>query len=111
MCKKECTRLWVSESLMAWKCHSRSCVFCDNCTDIWYDLNGPYMVHCDKNYPEEIGCKGQCKHFIEENPEIITEEEYSKKVKNVQDFFENNKELIEKMNKSMLDYLFGDLPR
>ena len=44
----------------------KHCVFCEHCTDIWYDYtNGPYMFLCTKN------CDGYetCNSFEEEGAE------------------------------------------
>lgn len=107
-------RVWVSESGMGWGCHPKCCVFCDNCTDIWYDYNGPYMVRCDKGLSEEIGCKGECKEFIEENPVFITEEQYLKDLKErkkkAQNFAEEHKEELDKIAKAFVDSLLYGLP-
>lgn len=50
----------------------KSCCFCKNCTDIWYDYtNGPYMFHCVKAEESEdeedtltpLGYEGKCGYF------------------------------------------------
>lgn len=55
-------------------CPAESCVFCDHCTDIYYDYsNGPYMFACeldkdksaDDNFQTEKGVIGKCEYFIE----------------------------------------------
>lgn len=51
--------------------HPRSCLFCKNCSDVWFDYtHGPYMIFCDE-HPEDDpeftskGMKGKCKKFEE----------------------------------------------
>ena len=46
--------------------HPRSCFFCDNCTDIFYDSDGPYMWFCRKDGDTELGVSGKCEYFEEE---------------------------------------------
>lgn len=50
----------------------KSCCFCKNCTDIWYDYtNGPYMFHCVKAEESDdkedtltpLGYEGKCGYF------------------------------------------------
>ena len=107
MTREECNRVWVCETGMGWCCHPRNCVFCDNCTDIFYDSNGPYMIICDKDLPQEIGFEGKCKQFFEENPAFITEEQYAKEraqahVKAAK-FIAEHKEEIDKIFKECWD--------
>ena len=113
MDKKECIRIWVAESGEGWECHPKSCVFCDNCSDIWYDSNGPYMISCNKGLPEEIGIKGQCKYFTEENPIFVDKDTYikqrNKTQKIVSDFYEKNKDAIDTIIKESLDDYFSKL--
>ena len=84
-------------------------LFCDNCTDIWYDWNGPYMIMCNKDLPTDVGFKGQCKEFIEENPIIISEKQYIKDLKERKEqakkFAEEHKEELDKIVKAYLDSL------
>lgn len=48
------------------KAHPRSCFFCDNCTDIFFDYtNGPYMFMCVKQADTGAGLLGKCNQFIE----------------------------------------------
>ena len=44
------------------------CLFCNHCTDIYYDHGGPYLMICDiyDNTLECGGAFGNCKDFIEE---------------------------------------------
>ena len=55
-------------------CPAKSCVFCNHCTDIYYDYsNGPYMFACeldkdksaDDYFQIEKGVIGKCEYFIE----------------------------------------------
>ena len=33
-----------------YQCPDKACVFCDHCSDIFYDYtNGPYMIICELN--------------------------------------------------------------
>ena len=50
------------------KAHPRSCLFCDHCTDIYWDYtNGPYMVCCDIEGDTMLGSRGECGFFFEES--------------------------------------------
>ena len=40
-----------------------SCFFCTQCTDIFYDWDGPYLWLCDINADTHDGMMGKCKHF------------------------------------------------
>ena len=42
------------------KCRPNCCLFCDECTDIYYDSGGPYGVACMKNGDFEQGMLGKC---------------------------------------------------
>lgn len=44
----------------------KSCVFCQHCTDIWYDSQGIYMIACGIYENTEYGLKGKCKNYKEE---------------------------------------------
>lgn len=55
-------------------CPAKSCVFCDHCTDIYYDyLYGPYMFVCkldegkdlDDDFQTEKGAIGECEYFVD----------------------------------------------
>ena len=62
----EWTREYVCEK---YKCyvHPRACLFCDHCTDIFFDYdNGPYMFICEGSHDTEKGMNGNCEHFKEE---------------------------------------------
>ena len=53
--------------IVKWLCPASSCVFCDYCSDVYWDYdNGPYMFICEheSNNTEE-GYKGECKYFHE----------------------------------------------
>jgi len=48
------------------KAHPRSCFFCDNCTDIFFDYtNGPYMLFCSVDADIDTGMRGECGKFTE----------------------------------------------
>ena len=111
MDREECTRVWISESGQGWKCHPRSCVFCDNCTDIWYDNNGPYMIFCDKGLLQETGFEGKCEYFTEEHPTFIDRDTYIKQrietQKQVSKFYNEHKNEINKIMKEYLDNIIS----
>lgn len=46
----------------------RCCLFCDHCTDIWWDWGGIWGLTCDINDEVEVlkGAEGQCERFVEE---------------------------------------------
>lgn len=49
------------------KMPARSCIFCGNCTDIFWDYtNGPYMFFCDIGKDTREGAAGNCSGFTEE---------------------------------------------
>ena len=51
---------------MRCKCPEKACVFCDHCTDVFWDYtNGPYMVFCDISADTEKGFVGHCELFEE----------------------------------------------
>lgn len=53
-----------------YKCPHKACVFCDHCTDVWWDYsNGPYMMVCEIRGDVERGFIGECEMFIEEKEE------------------------------------------
>ena len=110
MDKEECTRVWISDSGMAWRCHPKNCVFCDNCTDIWYDSNGPYVIECTKNLSQATGLKGQCKYFKEEKPEEISIEEYLNFQQAISKLYEEHKKEIDKAYKEYINDLINSLP-
>lgn len=40
------------------------CIFCDHCTDIFYDpVYGPYLVNCSNGFNTQRGMAGLCVHF------------------------------------------------
>ncbi len=51
-----------------WKVHApeNCCLFCDHCTDIFYDSGGIYMTWCDIGKAAYTGLRGECEDFIEE---------------------------------------------
>ena len=41
-------RIFKCENGFEYKCPDTACVFCDHCTDIFYDYtHGPYLMFCD----------------------------------------------------------------
>jgi len=42
------------------------CLFCDECTDIYYDSRGPYGIVCSKQGDFKTGMLGKCEMFSEE---------------------------------------------
>lgn len=56
-------KLYKSGNGLIYRMPKNHCVFCEHCTDIFYDYtNGPYMFICDK------GCRDfkTCNNFKEE---------------------------------------------
>lgn len=53
---------------IGWKVDApeNSCLFCDHCTDIFYDSGGIYATWCDLGLDTYAGSWGECKSFIEE---------------------------------------------
>lgn len=43
----------------------QACVFCDHCTDMFYDSKGVHMIFCDKQlkYADFGNCPPLCKQF------------------------------------------------
>lgn len=63
--KSEMTREYECEFYKL-KAHPRSCFFCDNCTDIFFDYtNGPYMFFCAVDGNTDTGLSGLCEQFSE----------------------------------------------
>lgn len=48
------------------RCRPNCCLFCDECTDIYYDSGGPYGIVCLKQGDFETGMLGKCEMFSEE---------------------------------------------
>lgn len=44
----------------------KCCLFCDHCTDVFYDFDGPYMFLCDVDADTSKGAAGKCERFEEE---------------------------------------------
>lgn len=44
----------------------KHCLFCDHCTDVFYDFDGPYMFLCNINADTSRGITGRCERFEEE---------------------------------------------
>lgn len=51
----ECGRKFVARE--------NSCLFCNNCTDIFYDSSGIYMIMCEKYLDTEKGIGGNCEEW------------------------------------------------
>ena len=67
MDKSECTRKWTSEGGKTVFAHSKACLFCDHCTDIFWDYtNGPYMICCELELDSQNGFRGECPSFKED---------------------------------------------
>ena len=65
--RKSWNRIYEIEGHMRCKCPEKACVFCDHCTDVFWDYtNGPYMVFCDISADTEKGFIGHCELFKEE---------------------------------------------
>lgn len=63
--RSEMTREYECEYYKV-KAHPRSCFFCYNCTEIFFDYtNGPYMFICDVKCDTHDGLLGLCKQFSE----------------------------------------------
>ena len=48
------------------KAHERSCLFCEHCTDIFYDSQGIYLTICAKDADIYEGASGDCSQFENE---------------------------------------------
>lgn len=87
------TEVWAPE-----KC----CLFCDKCTDVWYDSHGPYMYSCEDD-PEgkfeltDKGYSGECDHFVEDKDVDANNERIRK-----------NKADIEEATRTLQDLGFYD---
>ena len=66
--KNEFTREYIFQDpfMPPVKCRPNCCLFCDECTDIFYDSEGPYRIICLKEKSFEIGMLGKCDSFREE---------------------------------------------
>ena len=53
---------WPMNVLAPAKC----CLFCDHCTDIFYDWGGIYALVCDIGADTDKGSVGECNQFEEE---------------------------------------------
>lgn len=61
-------RVWESEIGLSFNVkQDKCCIFCDHCSDIWYDSNGPYMLSCELNnkHEDDHNCDGDCDQFEE----------------------------------------------
>lgn len=47
------------------KCPDKCCLFCQHCTDYFYDYHGPYLFICDVEGDTEEASHGNCKLFEE----------------------------------------------
>jgi len=47
-------------------CRSNCCLFCKECTDVYYDSNGPYGIVCLKGGNFEDGMLGKCPYQKEQ---------------------------------------------
>ena len=58
-------RLFYCANRKVYVCDEKCCLFCDHCTDVFYDSDGPYLLICDIAKDTEIGMQGICEHFKE----------------------------------------------
>lgn len=58
-------RIFKCENGKEYECPDNACVFCDHCSDIFYDYtNGPWLILCE--LPDYVGRIGTgCEHFTE----------------------------------------------
>ena len=51
----------------------KTCVFCEHCTDIYYDSHGPYMICCElsKQNADKHNIDGTCDDFIDDYDEVM----------------------------------------
>lgn len=56
---------------IGWKIYApeKCCLFCDHCTDIFYDSGGIYATWCDIDKDTYVGSLGECEYFVEEECE------------------------------------------
>lgn len=45
---------------------ANSCLFCEHCTDVYYDSGGIYMILCDTDRDVSNGALGLCQWFEKE---------------------------------------------
>jgi len=45
---------------------AKSCLFCDHCTDIFWDYSGPHAFACDIEADTGIGVSGECASFLDD---------------------------------------------
>ena len=58
-------RIFKCENGFEYKCSDTACVFCDHCTDIFYDYtHGPYLLLCEL-HDQALNNGSGCEHFIE----------------------------------------------
>lgn len=54
---KEKTRVFKCGNGFSYKMPEHHCVFCDHCTDLFYDFaNGPYLFICDLGHDDFETC-------------------------------------------------------
>lgn len=72
-------KLFKCENGHLYRFPEKSCVFCEHCSDIFYDYShGPYMLICDLGINTDNGnLSAKCMKFREdfESPNIIYVEE------------------------------------
>jgi len=58
-------------TLTGWKVTApeHSCLFCDHCTDIFYDSGGIYHLFCDESLDVQAGAHGQCDAWVSDGSE------------------------------------------
>jgi len=68
-------RLFRCENGSDYLAYENSCLFCNNCTDIFYDYtHGPYLMICDLDCNTQNGMAGQCCWFKDDGSERRFEE-------------------------------------
>ena len=73
------TRKWECENGSVYGMPYNHCVFCNHCTDIYYDSDGPYMFSCNINKEIELA-ETECKcAFFEDDGYVFNEKEYLQK--------------------------------
>lgn len=53
----------------------KCCVFCKHCTDIFYDMRGPYLILCEKlcHHVNDHNCDGNCELFEESEVQYVND--------------------------------------
>ena len=91
-------RLFVLEDGKEIWAPEKCCLFCNKCTDVWYDNQGPYMYACSDNTDKNVdlaekGYEGTCDRFVEDTEVDAHNEE-------IREAIRNGKEMLEELKKS-----------